>query len=317
MKHTLLFLALAVFCVPFVKAGGAGTTAASFLKIDPSARSAALSGAVTAIADDDAALFNYNPASAAGIEQKQVSFTHTEWVINTRLEALSYAQPLSETLTLGAAFNLLHTGSVGKTDENGNYLGDSFRAMDGSLSLGLANRFSKNVVLGGALKGVRQSMDSKNASALAGDIGAIVQFERFSLGASLNNFGSDVKLNDDSSPLPRTVRGGFTVTPLPRLLLAFAADKAMDANTICRFGVEYSIRDIITGGDRYDLRAGYKSGSAENTGPGFSIGVGLKIKSLGLNYSFVPMGDLGSANRISMSFSFGEKRKPPQLAAIQ
>lgn len=308
-KITALLIAL--LSSPLALAGGAGTTAASFLKIDPAARTAALSGAAVALADDDATLINHNPAGIGGVERKQFSFTHNEWVTGIKLESLSYAHPVTEDFTIGAAVNYLHTDSVGSTDGLGADTGSSFSLNDGVATIGAANRFGEYFLLGAAVKGIRQSMDSRSAMAIAGDAGAILKFQYFSLGAAVTNFGSGIKLYEQSSPLPQTLKGGLTILPVRSLLLSGQADKAVDSNVILRGAVEYSFRGIIVPDDRYSLRAGYRNGSSENTGPGFSFGAGMRIKALGIDYSFVPMGDLGAANRISISFAFGEKRPDP------
>ncbi|MDD4005427.1 MAG: PorV/PorQ family protein [Elusimicrobiaceae bacterium] len=308
MKRLLAAICCMGLLAPSAKAGGAGTTAASFLKIDPSAREAALAGAVTALTDDSPALINYNPALIAAADYKQLSFTHTGWLSGVQLESLSYAHPHKKTLTFGAGINYLHTPDVPKTDASGNPLGSSFNSADGVFSLGVANRFHENIFAGASFKTIRQSMDDRNATAFAGDAGLLVRYEAVALGLAVSNFGSELKLYEQESPLPLTYKAGLSVKAGENFTLLGEADKPSDTVPIIRAALEYSAYGVLVPSDRYSLRLGYRTSTAESAGPGFTIGAGMRLKRFSLDYCFVPMGDLGNTNRISISVGFGATR---------
>ncbi len=309
MKRLIAALLLAGFMAPRVMAGGAGTTAASFLKIDPSAREAALAGAVTGLAaDDSASLINYNPALIAAADRKQMSFTHTGWLSGVQLESLSYTHPYLETMSFGAGVNYLHTPSIQKTDSNGGTLDSSFNSADGVFSLAAANRFHRNVLAGVAVKAIRQSMDGHSATAFAADGGILVRYSVVSLGLAISNLGTELNLYDQASPLPTTYKAGLAIRANHNFTLLVEGDKPADSNAIFRAGAEYAAYGVLVPTDRYSLRAGYRTSTSENAGPGFTLGAGLKIKSFAIDYCFVPMGDLGNTSRISVSIGFGESR---------
>ena len=54
------------------------------------------------------------------------------------------------------------------------------------------------------------------------------------------------------------------------------------------------------------LRAGYNSRAAKNLGgfTGFSSGVGFSIGRIGLDYAWVPFGELGDTHRIGLRGRF-------------
>jgi hypothetical protein len=52
------------------------------------------------------------------------------------------------------------------------------------------------------------------------------------------------------------------------------------------------------------LRTGYQFGRNTGAGSGFSVGMGLTFSNLGLDYAFVPYGDLGDTHRISLGYKF-------------
>lgn len=308
MKRLPAILTCFFLLAPRVCAGGAGTTAASFLKIDPSAREASLAGAAVALDDDGASLINYNPALLAAAQYKQLSFTHTGWLSGTQLESLSYAHPYGEKLSFGAGINYLHTPDVPKTDSSGNLLGSSFNSADGVFSLGVAGRMTENIYLGGALKTIRQALDDRSAMAIAGDAGVLLRHGVFTLGLAVANLGSQVKLYEQESPLPLTYRVGASAKAGRNFTLFGEVDKSADTVAVGRLAAEYAVAGIITPNDRYALRLGYRTATSLDAGPGFTAGAGMKLRRFALDYCFVPMGDLGNTNRISVSVGFGKTR---------
>ncbi len=78
-----------------------------------------------------------------------------------------------------------------------------------------------------------------------------------------------------------------------------------DGNRNQSFGAEYLLGILA-------LRAGYRSDIKDNidSASGISAGLGLKLGSFDLNYAWVPYGDLGTANRLSIGIWFGSGEKP-------
>jgi hypothetical protein len=66
-------------------------------------------------------------------------------------------------------------------------------------------------------------------------------------------------------------------------------------------GVEYWLANMMA------TRVGYQFGRGQdNLGgmTGFAFGVGLKLRSIMMDYAFVPFGDLGDTHRITMGARF-------------
>ncbi|NTV53656.1 MAG: OmpA family protein, partial [Candidatus Firestonebacteria bacterium] len=94
--------------------------------------------------------------------------------------------------------------------------------------------------------------------------------------------------------------------------LVFAAEQEFQISeglSSTHVGAEYWLRTgIQTGQDEtFDIamRAGYRTGFDASSAPGFSVGLGLVYSILGLDYAYMPFGDLGVTHRISMKFSWG------------
>lgn len=311
LKRLPAVLALA-FCCAAAHAAGAGTSAASFLKIDPSARAAALGGAFTAVAGDPANI-GYNPAGIAASEYGKFSFTHNEWIGGLRLESLYVTKNIGKTLTLGVGLNYLLSDSISRTDSTGIMTGGDFTASDGVAAFSIANRFTSNFMAGINAKYIRQTVDTYSGSALAFDGGVLWRYRRFNIGASVSNIGGKMKLYEQSSPLPLTYAFGFTATPWRHLMLSIQADKQNDASLAFRAGTEIAFDNVLFEDSAFALRAGYRSNAPENGGAGLSLGAGLKLRSLSLDYAFIPMGDFGSSSRFTLGLRFGPERKEPYM----
>jgi len=89
-------------------ANGAGTTAASFLKIGVGARAAAMGDAFTALADDPTALY-WNPAALIKLKERQLSATYNVWFAEINQGYVGVGFPLSRGV-LGGGINYVSMG---------------------------------------------------------------------------------------------------------------------------------------------------------------------------------------------------------------
>ncbi|HVO33875.1 MAG TPA: hypothetical protein VMU17_08155, partial [Elusimicrobiota bacterium] len=66
----------------------------------------------------------------------------------------------------------------------------------------------------------------------------------------------------------------------------------------------------------FALRAGYRSDTIQDLSAlaGFSVGFGLKLWGQELSYAWVPLGDLGDTNYISLVIRFGKRQTGGNLA---
>jgi hypothetical protein len=132
-------------------------------------------------------------------------------------------------------------------------------------------------------------------------------FRTIQIGASVQNFGADIKYAVESNPAPLLFRFGFAadlvgkdalITPREdsRLTVAFDLFQPNDYTQQAHAGLEYMYQDVLA------LRAGYKLNYDEE---GFTFGGGItqpvgSVK-LTLDYSFGSAGTyLGNVQRISL-----------------
>ena len=279
-----LILSLSLSCY----ASGPGTTAANFLKIGVGAKGAAMGGAFTALADDGTALY-WNPAGLVQIEKPEISTTYNMHFQDVRQGYLSLAFPLlGGTIGLGA--NYVDMGKIEGRDEYGNPT-EEFGASGIQVSLGYANKVSSKLMFGVSAGMLQETIAEDKKSTYVGNVGLLLIGESLSFGLACQNIGSD--LGED--PLPLTYRGGVALR-LSSLNIAADVVKAIDDDMYFCAGLEWWIGNFLA------LRAGYRTN--QDIGSGTSYGIGLKISKIDLDYAYVPYGNLGNTQRISLKIKF-------------
>jgi hypothetical protein len=294
--------------------GDKGTSGASFLKIGPGARPAALGEAYAAV-DGDAHAVYYNPASLATVPGWDLTGMHNQYFQGIDYEFIAAAVPVARLIgSSGSARDMGVVGlgitslSVGDMERRG--LSDaagpsgSFGATDMAFSASYARRFDEKLSLGGTLKFIHQSLDDRSAAAAALDLGAHYRLDpRWSLGGGLRHAGSSPKLGAVADPLPMTVFMGGAFKPRPDLLCVLDLGFPRDRDFTFGLGAEYS-REIVEGAQGA-FRLGYseRSTDAEGLG-GLTMGVGLGFKSFGFDFAWIPMGDLGNTFRYSFQVRY-------------
>ena len=299
----VLAVAFAVVLSGLVYAKSGGTTSCNFLKMGVGARAAAMGEAYTAVGDDADSL-HWNPAGISLLEGASLKAMHNQWFEDVKLDYIGYARSLGDKGALGLSAKYLWMGAMEKTTAaNPAGTGEDFNAYDAAAAITYANKIGGKLGLGASLKLIRQVIDDEDGNAYAGDIGAIYQAtDKMTLGASVNNIGSEMKLVEEGFPLPAEGRVGAAYKAFKNLLLS--ADVKSDAeNVSAHIGSEIKVIEALA------LRAGFKTDTISDidTMSGLSAGIGINIANLMLDYAWVPYGDLGDTHRISLGLKFGDE----------
>ena len=299
-------------CVPAgAWASGAGTTAAPFLKAAMSPRAVAMAGAFSALADDSGAIF-VNPAGLAQSEIQEAGLDFSNYLQDAKMGNLSYAGMVGDNrFGFGATFmtvgeldrRLNDTATTGAVPSLG-----SFGASDIAVTLAYAKKdfipdTLKNLDGGFAAKFIRSTIDTKTAFAVAVDAGAIYHAsEKINISMALQNLGTKMKFVDKADPLPIDLRVGMLYRASPEFnVVAEVNEYLQDEKFYPALGAEYWFRDAFA------LRGGYKFGyDTSNLGAavGLSLGFGIKVAGLGVDYAYLPFGDLGNVHRFGFWMQF-------------
>jgi len=306
----ILFSVLALALPAGAYASGAGTTAAPFLKAAMSPRAVAMAGAFSPLANDSGAVF-VNPAGLAQFDSREAGVDFTNYFQDAKMGNFSYAGEIADN-RFGFGVTLMNVSGIERrsnTDSAG-VVPDigSFDSNDLAVSLAYAKKDAFPVALdnldaGVTLKFIRSSIDDNNAYAFAADAGTIYRAtDKMNFSLVMQNLGTGMKFEDVSDPLPLSLKAGMLYKFSPRLnLTGELGEYFRDEKFYPAFGAEYWFRDSFA------LRGGYKFGyDTINLGPevGLSLGFGLKVAGLGVDYAYLPFGDLGNIHRFGFWMQF-------------
>ena len=292
-------------------------TGFSFLRIEPSARAAALGGSFSAMYGDDANGMFYNPALLNDQMHRALSVSFLNHVSDLRASFIAFGFHEDRIGSMGVGLRFLSWGTLTETDAQGNELGD-FSANDLAVTLGISRPYADRVHFGVNVHTILSSVSSFNASALALDLGMMYYSVdgNFTFSASVNNLGVVLNsLGSTTDELPVDFRLSLTrrLKHLP-LLLSVTGYNLHDYDSTPEGATTFgAIMDHITLGgefqfsEGFNVRIGYNHRRHETLKTksrldfaGFGFGVGLKISSIRFDYAFNSWSELGGMNQFTV-----------------
>jgi hypothetical protein len=311
MKRNLLVL-ITVGCLGTVLF--AQTPTFDFLRIDVSARSAALNGSFVSMKDDPNGLF-YNPALIGTLTIPRVSFTYFDHLMDVSAGTVSYGQPIEGLCNIGAGITYISYGSFQRTDENMNVLG-TFGAKELAFAAGFAFHYDDDILVGINAKYIYSSIAEYSSYALDIDFGFLYEIpsQNLTIGGSILNIGQQFKTYAGTNePLPRDIKLGITKRPehLPVFInivfhrLNEGGPKFFDRFSNFTFGAELLMSETIrlrvgyNNKQRKDMKMGTSSGLA-----GFSFGGGIILRDYLIDYAYNSWGkNINGIHRFSLGIN--------------
>lgn len=331
-----------IFCITFLQPSfgqigstlnKTGTTSAQFLKIAVGPRAVGMGGAFTAVADDINSIY-WNPAGLARMNSKEAYFNHVNWIGDVNLDYAGYGMDIGGFGSIGAFASVLSMGDMAvRTLENPEGTGEFFSV--GSLLLGIsyARNLTDEFSIGFNVKYINEHIWHESASSIAFDIGTLYSIpflNRFSLAASISNFGSKMRLEGrdilqittvgagdgniintnlelDEFELPLIFRFGAAVDAIKsdenRLTIAVDAVHPNDNSEHVNSGMEY------TWNETFFIRAGYKSLFESEGEQGLTLGVGINYRlveavNIKIDYAYQDFGRLENVQYFSLGINF-------------
>jgi hypothetical protein len=261
------------------------------------------------------------------------------WIADTRFDFVGVTLPLSDLGTLGISFTSLSMDDMKVTTvEQPDGTGEYFSAADIAAGVSFARKLSDRFAVGLTVKYIQQTIWHESASAFALDFGATFRtdlLDGLMIGASLSNFGSNMKLegrdlrqfgrvddtklgsNDqipsgiemDSWDLPLQFRIGISFNPYKsedhRWTVAVDATHPSDNYEWVNIGTEYTYCESLF------IRGGYHSLFLDEAEGGLSLGVGVASNLVfsastvvKLDYGYRDMGRIGGVNAITLGVVF-------------
>ena len=303
-----------------------GTTAANFLEIGFGSRGAAMGDAVVASSANLESCY-WNPAGLALMRQNEVLFSMQPWIIdiNTNFAAIGLVFPRLGAFAL--SFNQINYGKEDVTTllmQEGT--GERYTANEFSFSLSYGRQLAQWFSFGASVKYVNSNIWHTNATALALDLGTMVNTNFFSpsgerrdgltIGMSISNYGTRMRYDGmdllqamDPNPniagnydnvegqfrmqsweLPLIFRIGAALhpiaTPYHRLTLEVDALHPNNNSESVNVGGQYKFTMPSFGS--FYIRSGYKGLFMARTEYGMSYGFGIdmRLAKMGLTVDY-------------------------------
>jgi len=167
-----------------------------------------------------------------------------------------------------------------------------------------------SLLVGGAVKAVRQSLHDESATSAAADIGVLFRpagLNQAALSFVLKNVGTPAKFVNEDEDLPASVDLGASYEwswRERRLIAAFETAVPRHGDPFAKTGLEYSLPvgyDSIAA-----FRLGYRGLTAVDLGvlSGLTGGVGFTYRRVAFDFGFQTLGELGEVYRFSVSTGF-------------
>lgn len=255
------------------------------------ARSAALSGATTALTDDQTATYT-NPASIALLSGKDFVLSHHAAIAGARQFQSGWGYGNGRTgVGLSLGFHTLG-GFETRTGPSLSPIG-TFNLFEFNAAFTFGRRITDDLFGGFTTRFLHQDLEADRASGFGFDLGLAYRpaASPITIGASVLNLGTMDELDAVSSPLPREFRVGAAFRHGRVLVSADFRTPRFGSNGVLA-GAE--VRPIPA----LALRVGYQSGHDTRS---VSYGLGLTRNNWRIDYAFVPS-DLGleDSHRISI-----------------
>ncbi len=308
MKSASFIILLIIF---FLSTDSFSQNTYEFLRIDMSARAAALGGTFVSNHDDPNVIF-YNPAGINLLTEEPISFSFVKHLLDINLASLSYSKEFEGIGRFGGAIKYINYGTFQRSDEFGNREGE-FGVGELALIVGYANTLDENFSYGTNLKYIFSKIDDRSSTALAFDVGLnyLVPEEDLSVGFAALNIGTQLSSyyeTKEELPLDISIGASKKLQHLPlRLSLDFHKLNAERDDFVQRFkafsvGAEFTLSKVLRlrfGYDnekRSDLKIGSSAGIA-----GFNAGLGALISNYTFDYGFSSMGLIGALHRVTVT----------------
>jgi hypothetical protein len=306
-KRIIALAALALMAQPLISAPviypGADLVFPS-IQEGASARAIAMGSTYVGVAEGSAALL-WNPAGLGTMAAPEIAWHHNAGLAGSAQDIAVLGLPLGPWSGLGVAVNYQDDGTFVGRDSGGAVTGD-YSARTYGAALGWGAGLPGDLYAGLALKANHQDLAGTNLDAVAGDLGLLWKpSPHFSLGAAYTNLGPDVQ----GRHLAQGLRVGLSSYLMRdedfQWLLAVSGEAASYGGNSLNVGLEHTLYKFLALRAGYGLDPAYGANSGSDSIVGWTFGVGLILGSLSVDYAYVPLTDLGTMQRLSLTYAFG------------
>lgn len=304
-----LFLLLVMFANSSYLFGSEGDTSCGFLKFSESAREASLSGSYSSYSGGAEMVFS-NPAGLTTGKDGEFYFGFSNYLAGSKLVLLSYKT--SKNL-VDLAFGVINfsidsierrlNDTVGIVPSAGNFSSRDTAVIISAAKSDFLGSIIDNLTVGLSLKVLNSKIDDESGYAFAIDTGFIYKYQpELNFSIVFLNLGTKMKYKNEGDNIPFSIKVGALYKPSSIINITSDIEHyVFDEKIYPSVGVEWYVKK------NFILRTGYRFGyDTSNLGSmvGLGLGFGIITNELGINYAYVPFGELGSINKFDLSIKF-------------
>lgn len=345
MKRYLLSMVMLLgFNLSSAQVGGTYTY--EWMSNPLSARLTALGGSQIALVEDDLSVAGNNPALLSDKTNHLLTVNHNFSFTGIGNGYLGFGFSLDTTVYLHAGINYASYGDFVLSEPDfGNYLG-TFSGNETAFVVGAGKKMNERIRLGVNLKAIMGSFETYNSFGLAADLGLHYKNpgSLWDLAFLIKNVGVEIDAyGQERTQAPLDVQIGYSqrLKHLPFRLSILAHDlhrwglRYDDPNNVGETDLDGNplgnqsafskqldnvFRHLIFGGEfligknkNLKLRFGYNhqlrkelSVGSYRSLTGFSLGVGIRVKGINIDYGVGNQHIAGATNHLSISMSLGK-----------
>jgi len=292
-----------------------------FLRMEASARAAALGGAFGAVGGGDVNVLFYNPAGLDSLSHRTVSASYISHFAGADAGSVVYGHHVDRwSTTLGAGIRFLSWDDFDGRNVQGEPTG-SFGAGDLAVTLGASRAYRSRWRYGANLNMIYSSIETARASALTMDAG--VRYHRpeqlLTIGASVHHAGVTLDgFAGGSEQLPFDVRVSASKklahAPFRFVLTAYDLT-GWGTGVIGGSTVDHVLGHLVLGtelslGEVVDLRLGYNHRRSTELAvaerldlAGIGLGFGLHVSRLSVDYAYNSWSTTGGLHQFTLRSS--------------
>jgi hypothetical protein len=333
MLKPLRPLIVFLFICSVASAQSGGYSTFRFLKINSSARIAAMSGRSVALKENDVQLALQNPAILDSNVNGQFSINYVNYFADINFGHLTYAKHYRNVGTFTLGLQSIGYGDFKMASENSDITGD-FKAGEYALIVQGSRALKENLSLGASTKLIYSNLGEYNSFGTAFDAGVYYRNEYISTGLVFRDMGVQFKKYADMQErLPFSVDAGITgklkkaplrftlnFSDLQRWDLTYSRD-TIESNKVPVLGPDGKAQNnfitrtlghlsggveillgknfYLAGGYNYLRRQELKVPSRAGLS-GFSMGFGLKVYKFRLSYAYTAYNPASNANVLTL-----------------
>lgn len=315
------------------------------LDFNNSARVESLGGYLLGVKDDDANLGQANPALLNPEMHGQVNLNYVNYFADANFGYTSYTRHLKNLGTFNASLLYADYGRFEYSEIDGTRSGGTFGARDLVLGIGYGRPLNSKFSVGAQFKMVGSFLESYSAYGLALDLGVsyIDTAKNFGAGLLVKNMGMQLKsyTKGGRESLPLNIALGISkkLTHAPFRfsltydnlqkwnLIYFDEDNSTTVDQLTgetievkppgllkKFMYHITIGTELILGKNFHIRVGYNHMQRQTMKigvkpgmTGFSMGMGIKVKTIYLSYGLSKYHISGTSNHITISKRIGKE----------